>query len=692
MSTSVQPMWGVSPDIRITTCSATVADFSDDSSGYLPSTDEATDFFSSSSCSNHVCPVDASSSKHANRRDDASSTCECNDRTHVSFADDSSDSEFGDDEFMEYTRITRRYPPMLLLHFRTTSKPSNVLYRALRIDEIPGWKVASSSLRNVASEPRTGSALGARTPPMTKRGKVSLASPGGSSSANQQEVFRKRLVRSDDEAVGRAIRSILNKLTVEKFDALAEQLGACGMSTPGHVMLLMKEIFEKAIGQHHFIAMYADLCARLGDDPRIVSAVGSKSDVTFRRLLLNTCQVTFEKLLEPQVDGGIAFDDEFLKLRRKQSALGNVKLIGELLVRGMVSSKILCTCMDDLLLARGHCPEALEALAALLTVAGPHFDKAQWQHHPLLEVAFNRVRELAHHKGVPARERFLLRDVLDLREAGWLDQARAPARTAGPMRLEEVRRKAQDDPSHRSLASGSPKSLTPKSYALGSSAGVLMKSEQTLRKHQRNDKAKDWKGTKGSRTAAAGASAVAAARTARGEAGVAELLSCRGMCAASKEETSKTDAKPVVKQAGVAAAPFSSAAFHRALCAILRQLSDDGNVSAATQKIEVQQVPSTYQANAFADLLTRGAEEKFECVRRSVFSLARRLASHADGIFVRTECLVGLGYFFGEIYEELLEEVPHVRIIVYSELLPELRLAFSEEEWSNLPLDKFGFS
>merc|ERR1719162_701910 len=136
----------------------------------------------------------------------------------------------------------------------------------------------------------------------------------------------------DDANVVRAARSILNKLTVEKFDSLFEQLATCGITNPRHIAMLMCEVFEKATTQHHFIPMYAELCLQLEKDPRIAAVVEDAEDESFRRLLLNQCQHVFEQLLE---SGSVDADaDEESIFRRKQQALGNMKLIGHLLEHG----------------------------------------------------------------------------------------------------------------------------------------------------------------------------------------------------------------------------------------------------------------------------------------------------------------------------------------------------------------------
>merc|ERR1719487_1622158 len=254
----------------------------------------------------------------------------------------------------------------------------------------------------------------------------------------------------DDEKVACKARSILNKLTVEKFDSLFEQLVTCGITKPEHLEMLMREVFSKATTQHHFIGMYADLCVRLEQDKRISSVVEAAGQQHgFRWLLVNQCQISFEELLQPafmQQAGKDAEMDAEYASKRKEQALGSIKLIGQLVVHRMVTSNVLVECSEQLLRCRDSCPEALEYLAALLTVAGKQFDTPAWPRHPRLLEVFSCMRKLSKDKSIKARDRFLLRDVLDVRDAGWPHCANKAMLTAPPMKLDEVRQSADATP------------------------------------------------------------------------------------------------------------------------------------------------------------------------------------------------------------------------------------------------------
>merc|ERR1740123_2619525 len=116
-------------------------------------------------------------------------------------------------------------------------------------------------------------------------------------------MIQQKVSKSDnDEAVTREMKSILNKLTVEKFDTLSKKLLECGIESKKHVETLMREVFEKATTQHHFIEMYTDLCLKLNEfliEKNGGEEEGGDGGVSFKRILLNQCQDSFLTYLKP---------------------------------------------------------------------------------------------------------------------------------------------------------------------------------------------------------------------------------------------------------------------------------------------------------------------------------------------------------------------------------------------------------
>jgi translation initiation factor 4G len=231
--------------------------------------------------------------------------------------------------------------------------------------------------------------------------------------------------------------SILNKLTPEKFDVLYGKLLECGICTWTHVEVLAQGIFDKATLQIPFASMYADLCVRLVSDL-------CDGACWFRHVLLSRCWENFEGTFQSPTDEADfvaprgADSDEDAKALRKKRALGTVRFMGELLIRGFLFPEDMFACTEALLRSPTSA-SCLEALATLLKIVGPYFDDANWTHHSQLRIVFWHIRGILFDPLVSKRVRFLLRDVMDLREAGWVD-TKVATKVEQPKKLDEVRK------------------------------------------------------------------------------------------------------------------------------------------------------------------------------------------------------------------------------------------------------------
>lgn len=510
-------------------------------------------------------------------------------------------------------------------------------------------KTAPKGETNAAATPEQARARAQTAPSST-----SLLVSSSDSWASKQ---RARAASEDEDVkVIRAARSILNKLTIEKFDSLFQKIATCGIRTEHHIATLMHEIFEKATTQHQFIPMYAELCVRLEKDSHIVSAAQEAGYMhNFRRLLLNECQHAFEQLLEPCEAANVV--DEEHQIQRKQRALGNIKLIGELVVQGMLSSDLLIECGNELLKARTTCPEALESLAALMMVVGPKFDSKDWQHHSRFEEMMTQIDELTRDKSTPPRVRFLLCDVLDVRRAGWCTSTNQAAMKAAPMKLDAVREKQ-------------------------------VAEEQVAASPKRNN---------GLQRLAEICRRPSTAKTNDVDASVRTPLALKPKKQQPKKEESKVVAqapevptveKKVIVQPSAVVSPLASefdlVAFRRSLNIMLIKLAAEKNVPAAVQHIREQQVPVEFQAGQFVDILSRVVEERRGAVRRCEFAFAAGLVQGEYSPFERAACLSGIALFFEDVYAEMCIEVPRLPAIIKSELLPTMYGVFPIEELNEI--------
>ncbi|KAM6502560.1 Armadillo-type fold [Amanita muscaria] len=271
------------------------------------------------------------------------------------------------------------------------------------------------------------------------------------------------------EVVDRKVKALLNKLTMEKFDSISDQIiqwaNRSENQKDGRTLIqVIRLVFEKATDEATWSEMYARLCRKMMEQisPKVQDEGIKNSDgnpITggqlFRKYLLNRCQEDFErgwfakeataaaaasKAAEDQAvkaanetneSGEVALysDEYYAASKAKRQGLGLIKFIGELFKLQMLTERIMHECIKKLLgNVQNPEEEEIESLCKLLSTVGALLDTPKARAH--LDVYFQRIQELS--KNVNPRMQFMLQDLLELRDRKW--QARnavaAPATIA----------------------------------------------------------------------------------------------------------------------------------------------------------------------------------------------------------------------------------------------------------------------
>lgn len=253
------------------------------------------------------------------------------------------------------------------------------------------------------------------------------------------------------QEVLKRLRSILNKLTPQRFQELMKQVQELPIDTEERLKGAIDLIFEKAILEPNFSVAYANMCRGLLG-LKVPTTDKSGGTANFRKLLLNRCQKEFEKdqdddeiFEKKQKELDAAKEDEErdrLKVeleeardKARRRSLGNIKFIGELFKLKMLTEAIMHDCVVKLL--KNHDEESLECLCRLLSTIGKDldFEKAK----PRMDQYFNQMDKIIKERKTSSRIRFMLQDVLDLRRSNWV-----PRRAEqGPKTIDQIHKEAE---------------------------------------------------------------------------------------------------------------------------------------------------------------------------------------------------------------------------------------------------------
>jgi len=219
---------------------------------------------------------------------------------------------------------------------------------------------------------------------------------------------------TDEEIVAKALL-ILNKISWTTLDKLTvkfmEQTNLQEKESIRHACIEM--LIRKAQTEQHFGPMYAQLCAII-----------SKQFKPFKKELLAHCQAEFETDTAHKIakaTKGITDPEEieYHSLLIRKAYIGHIKFLGELYLRDVVKLAIMMYCLDELLKDETD-EENLECFSHLMTTMGEKLDGHAKQNNKPFD--WGKVRELRNSSKISNRIKFLLQDLLELKDRGWVQR------------------------------------------------------------------------------------------------------------------------------------------------------------------------------------------------------------------------------------------------------------------------------
>nr|DAD18288.1 TPA_asm: hypothetical protein HUJ06_019751 [Nelumbo nucifera] len=262
-----------------------------------------------------------------------------------------------------------------------------------------------------------------------------------------QKKYEVGKVSDEEDRKHRQLKAILNKLTPQNFEKLFEQVKEVNIDNAVTLSGVISQIFDKALMEPTFCEMYANFCYHLAGELPDFSEDNEK--ITFKRLLLNKCQEEFERGEREQAEadkvgeGNAKLSEEEREEKRIQARrrmLGNIRLIGELYKKKMLTERIMHECIKKLLGQHQNPDEEdVEALCKLMSTIGEMIDHAKAKEH--MDAYFDMMIQLSNNMKLSSRVRFMLKDAIDLRKNKWQQRRKVE----GPKKIEEVHRDAAQE-------------------------------------------------------------------------------------------------------------------------------------------------------------------------------------------------------------------------------------------------------
>lgn len=246
----------------------------------------------------------------------------------------------------------------------------------------------------------------------------------------------------------------MDSLAMEEVNRLLVQYGTKNISPAESLKHLIDMIFENAVEEQHLTPWYALLAKHFAMKTEANAETGNDTiDLIlrlFKKAILNKCQTEFDlnvadenavaSQLLPLIDDMdneidpdqksllsalIEKDGRRLRARR----VGIVRFIGEVYMQGMLTTNIMMWCVSTL--SDAESDAKLELMCVLLGVVAPRMelktgdpglDKKRYRN---LDTIFEKMQTIVDDKKNSARVRFMLIDLIKLRQDGWLSQPKS---------------------------------------------------------------------------------------------------------------------------------------------------------------------------------------------------------------------------------------------------------------------------
>ena len=276
------------------------------------------------------------------------------------------------------------------------------------------------------------------------------------------------------EEAERRMKSLLNKLTLEKFETISEDIiqiaNQSKWEEQGETLkVAIEQIFLKACDEPHWSSMYAQLCGKVVKDldPEISDEEneGKTGPKLVLHYLVDRCHTEFQKgwsdKLPPSDDGSslepeMMSDEYYRAAAAKRRGLGLVRFIGFLYRSNLLTPKMMFECFRRLMkdLADSPSEDTLESVVELLNTVGEQLENDKLvqpngtlEGSTVLDQLFYMLDNIIEEDKISSRIKFKLIDMKELREVKNWNSANKDdgPKTIQQIHEEEAAKKLQEE-------------------------------------------------------------------------------------------------------------------------------------------------------------------------------------------------------------------------------------------------------
>lgn len=269
--------------------------------------------------------------------------------------------------------------------------------------------------------------------------------------SSSKVVWRPRLSVDPKTSLSRQVKGLLNKLTVDNFPVVADQVATIFANITDWDLLkeLLDLLLDKAFNEPDFSQLYADLCLIISYSNSLFSVPANNSSskktsqqTAFSSVIIQKWGDAFNQLSEKferaakferstQLEGSMQleqppddknipanFDDEYDLSKLKRRMKGICVSFGEFLIRKIIPIRGFNVASCVLLGEKQPQDHFVEGLCQILTTAGAYLDTDPVG-KLLIENVFGRLQELQLNKFLSKRISCLVQDLFDARKVQW---------------------------------------------------------------------------------------------------------------------------------------------------------------------------------------------------------------------------------------------------------------------------------